>query len=168
MYELPAPSAVDAVDAAMRHITAEQREPYYKDLDNNTLLLARDASLRVVSYSDGVLLAAVKSLDNDILPDDFLALDERERLGSLADYYEGMKQDFSKSDWTTGRKKTLEEVALENLREKVAERLFRLAYLREPYTEGRYEEVIHTEPFLQGLGFVRRLVTEAHHSIRKG
>ena len=152
----------DVLDASIRDYLARYREAY-NQVDNDTILLIRDIGLQVLSYNDEQLKSQAAKLDNDIPSDDLLALDERERLGSLTDAY---KLDKDPSYTDSGKTpEEREEFAVNVLRKRVAVRLFNLSYLKDPHQNGTYKEVYKSEPFKQGHGLLVSLLKEAHNTL---
>lgn len=156
-------------DASLRDYLARYQE-VYGDIDSDTLLLIRKVGLKILSYSNAELQKTATILDTGIntSSDDEVFLgtgkDETDvRLGR------DERQTFAHTTllgmYQLDIETTGEEFALSVLRDHVADRLFRLEFLREAYQDGRYKEVRYEPRYRESSGLLRSTLNDTYTTL---
>lgn len=154
-------------DASLRDHIARYHE-VYEDIDNDTLLLIRKIGIKILGYKGTELKEIAKILDTDegAAPDDSLYLglgkDETDRLLGRDE-----RQTFAHAPLSRMYQIDIEtegeELASSFLRNNVALRLFRLTFLREPYQEGKYNEIRMKPHYQESLGLLRSTINNTYN-----
>jgi hypothetical protein len=142
----------------------------YGDVNTDTLLLIRKIGLTTLNYSDEELKKTATVLDTGITdsPEDDLFLGTRK---DETDMFlgEDERQTFAHTKllemYQIDSETNGEEFASSALRGNVADRLFRLESLREPYQKGRYTEVRLEPQYRQNLGLLRSALDDIHTAL---